>query len=138
MIINGYKIGPGAKLSGANLSGARLPLRGFFRGVDLSDADLSNADLSGSNLLFRANLQNADLSFANLQKADLTGANLCSTNLICADLRHANLSRVSVDYGTLLVYAKLHDVNLTGVNFMNFSNEAFQFAEWNEVKENGE
>ena len=64
MIVNGYKIEPGANLSGASLSEA-----------DLSGANLSGANLSG------ANLAGARLTDANLTRARLVGANLSGANL---------------------------------------------------------
>ena len=44
MVVNGYKIEPGADLAGANLRYANL------KGANLSSADLQNADLIGANL----------------------------------------------------------------------------------------
>lgn len=69
IVKNGYKIYPGANLSGADLSGVNL-FNANLKGVDLSGADLSYADL------FNANLKGADLSGANLKGADMSGANL--------------------------------------------------------------
>ena len=62
MIVNGYKIEPGANLGGADLSGADLS------GANLSCAYLREADLSG------AYLRKADLRKATLSGADLGGA----------------------------------------------------------------
>ena len=77
VLVNGYLIGPGATLVGADLSGE-----------DLSDvgplgmaADLSGADLSGANL-----------GNTNLGGVDLTGANLTGALLNNADLTSANLT----------------------------------------------
>ena len=105
--INGYEIGPGADLTGADLSGL------YLSNANLTYADLSNADLSGANLvnadLSGANLVNADLSGANLVNADLTGANLSYTTFEGADLTNANLTY------TILLSGNL-SANLTGVN----------------------
>ena len=57
--VNGYKIGPGADLSRADLSGADL------WGANLRWAHLTGADLKG------ANLGEAWLSLATLRGADL-------------------------------------------------------------------
>jgi hypothetical protein len=95
--INGYEIGPGADLTGADLSGL------YLSNANLTYADLSNADLSGANLV------NADLSGANLVNADLTGANLSYTTFEGADLTNANLTY------TILLSGNL-SANLTGVN----------------------
>ena len=108
--VNGYYIGPGADLSGANLPFA-----------DLSNADLSSADLSGAILefsnLINANLRDANLSGANLRDtiliysdlsgADLTGANLLDARLIGANLKNADLS------GANLPFADLSNANLS-------------------------
>ena len=52
-LINGYIIGAGVNLTGANLDG-----------VNLTDADLTNANMTGANLT-NANLTNANLGGAN-------------------------------------------------------------------------
>jgi len=83
--VNGYSIGPGAPLSGANLSDARLI------GANLINADLSGALLDSANLS-GADLRYADLSFANLTGADLTGADLSGADLTGAILRDVELS----------------------------------------------
>ena len=59
MCVDGYLIGPGADLVGANLSDANL-----------TGADLAGADLTGANL-----------SETNLTDADFTGADLTNDNL---------------------------------------------------------
>ena len=77
--VNGYKIGPKAKLQGANL-----------RETDLSNTDLRGADLRNADL-FDTNLQDADLSNANLTGASLGLAYLSGADLRGADLTHAEL-----------------------------------------------
>jgi hypothetical protein len=79
-IVNGYQIGPGAKLHGAKLAGANLA------GANLVVANLRNADLSGANL-----------AGANLEGAGLSGANFVGANLEGADLRGADLFRAFVE-----------------------------------------
>jgi len=101
---NGYKIEPGANLSGADLRGADL--RGAnLSGADLRGANLSGADLRGADLyeasLCGANLYEADLYGAILYEADLSGANLRRANLHEASLREANL------YGAKLPHYKI-------------------------------
>ena len=82
---SGYLIGPGANLSGENLSGVDLTGENLS-GVDLTNANLSGANLSSANLT-GADLSDADLSNAFLYEANLTGANLSGANLSGADLR---------------------------------------------------
>ena len=103
MIVNGYKIEPGANLSYAKLSYANLT------GADLSYAKLYGAKLSGADLS-GTNLSDADLSYAKLYSADLYRAKLSYANLSDADLSYANLS------GANLVGAKLSGAKLSGAN----------------------
>ena len=88
MQVNGYEIGPGAKLIYANLI----------------DADLRGADLRG------ANLREAWLSMATLRGANLTGANLTKATLSQADLSKADLTEA------YLLTARMFHTNLTGTN----------------------
>jgi hypothetical protein len=123
--LNGYKIGPKAKLKGADLSGADLrnvdldgaDLEGaILIGVDftdafLADANLKSADLTGANLtdayLSSAKLQSAILTDAILVKAYFGGANLNNANLTNADLTDSKLE------------AKLHNAILENANLTN-------------------
>jgi len=66
---DGFLIGPGASLKGANLAGQNLA------GANLAGIDLSNANLVSTNLS-GANLSGSDLSGANLTGADLFRAAL--------------------------------------------------------------
>jgi uncharacterized protein YjbI with pentapeptide repeats len=66
---DGFLIGPGASLKGANLAGLNLS------GANLAGIDLTNANLVSTNLS-KANLTGSDLSRANLTGADLFRANL--------------------------------------------------------------
>jgi uncharacterized protein YjbI with pentapeptide repeats len=68
-LLDGFLIGPGASLSGANLAGQNLS------GANLSGINLSNANLVSTNLS-GANLTGSDLTGANLTGADLFRANL--------------------------------------------------------------
>jgi len=117
--------GPIIKLSGANLSGARLSHVNLgdlgnislsrptnLSGADLSYADLSNADLRGADLS-NANLSGTDLNDANLSGyADLSDANLSKANLSKANLSNATLVIANLS-GTDLRYADLIDANLS-------------------------
>ena len=119
MIVNGYKIEPGADLSyaslefedltGADLSGARLR-HADIRGSNLTGANLLRADMRGANL-GDADLRGADLDRANLSSANLSGANLEGADIKGADLGWANL------IGATLTGARLHDVALQGARF---------------------
>ncbi|MCU1352238.1 MAG: hypothetical protein JWM05_1447 [Acidimicrobiales bacterium] len=88
-LANGYLVGPGAFLLGANLSGINLS------GANLAGASLNVANLSGTNLT------SANLSGANVQGADLTGANLASANLTGAYAQYAILTNANLTNATL-------------------------------------
>lgn len=92
-----------ANLSGANLSGASL-IRAHLNEANLSDANLDGADLGEAGMmkanlsgacLYDAILIGAYLSEANLSGSDLDGAHLEEVPLGGADLRNANLGRIS-------------------------------------------
>ena len=115
-LIDGYLIGPGANLTGADLDGANL------NGADLSSATLFNVKLDGANLS-NATLLDVDLSavatLTNVKSggitgplydipadwqlingyligptADLSGADLSGMDLSGADLSGADLTNV--------------------------------------------
>ena len=67
MEVNGYKIGPGVNLAGADLSESKR------FSLTPKCVNLSRANLSGANLS-RANLSGANLDGANLSGANLSGA----------------------------------------------------------------
>ena len=73
-LVNGFLIGPGANLYGADLRGANL-YWAKLEGANLRGANLYGANLDGANL-YGADLQGADLQGANLQWANLQGADL--------------------------------------------------------------
>jgi len=145
-LVQGYLIGPGADLSGANL------YRAYLSGSDLSGADLDGADLSSASLnsvdLTNANVTNADL-YANLSGdlsggitgtpaalppswslvqggylvgpgADLYGANLSDVDLAGVTLSEGNLSNANLSgadmSGADLGSADLLDANLSGTS----------------------
>ena len=105
-MINGYIVGAGVDLTGANLEGADLTgadLTGVISANIIStptlptgynivsgyivgpDANLFQANLSNANLS-NVNLSNANLEGANLEGADLSGAVLSGANLNSANL----------------------------------------------------
>ena len=109
MEVNGYKIGPGVNLSGADLSESkRLSLTP--KCVNLSRANLSGANLDGANLS-RANLSGAILypkiisvatdGSANTFQTTLRGANLSGANLHKANLSGAILTGATMPDGTV-------------------------------------
>ena len=112
-----YLIGPGANLSGANLSYDSVD------GYDLHGANLNGAlliktamdhdDLTGANLAGidaqQVNFNASDLTGAQLQKAYLYYATLLSTNLTNASLTNANLT------GATLTGATVTGTDWTGV-----------------------
>lgn len=104
-----YRIGIGAYLAGADLTGANLS------GVDLTSANLMDTVLTGAKLS-RAVLTDAVLRRAVLRRANLSGSVLTGANLIDAELRSANLmgaDLTSADLtGAVLRCADLTDTNL--------------------------
>jgi uncharacterized protein YjbI with pentapeptide repeats len=129
LLANGYLIGPGARLGGANLAGT-LDSVPPIPPADLSRATLTGVasghlDCTGCKLpagwrwtglpsgylvgpganLAGADLGSLDLSGVNLTGADLSGALLSGVNLSGADLAGAELDR-----------AHLSGANLTGAN----------------------
>ena len=78
-IVNGYIVGPGVNLSGADLKGATLG------NVDLSGADLTGATLTNATL-YKTNLNNANLEGATLNNVNLVGATLTNANFTGATL----------------------------------------------------
>ena len=128
-------------LYGSSLIGRVKSMKQFekeARIVDLRDADLRDAilpgviligaDLSGA-ILAGADLRHASLGYTDLRGADLSRANLSEANLLGADLRTldrpvefwppipsgsvTNLSKANMKK-TILVFAKLHDANMSG------------------------
>jgi uncharacterized protein YjbI with pentapeptide repeats len=82
-----------AKLSAANLSGAKAPT------VFFNEANVSGANLSGASLIC-ANLNWADLSGANLSSASLVGANLANANLTGCSFYGISAWSVKLSEGT--------------------------------------
>jgi uncharacterized protein YjbI with pentapeptide repeats len=83
---NGFLIGPGASLAGANLAGLNMS------GADLTGVNLSNADVVGTNLS-GANLTGANFTGANLTGADLFRAVLTSvtwSSTTCPNSKSSN------------------------------------------------
>jgi len=115
MIVNGYKIEPGANLSYANLSYANLSSANLY-GANLTGADLTGADLSYAKLsdadLSDANLTGADLSYAKLYGADLSYAKLSYAKLSYAKLSDANLSYANLSYANLHCARGIVQINM--------------------------
>ena len=103
----GYLVGPGANLTGADLSGANLTNANLKRAA-LDGANLTTANLTNANLT-NANLTGANLSDANLSNAFLSDANLSNAILYDANLSNANMSNVNLSGASLLT------TQLTGV-----------------------
>jgi len=78
-LLNGYLVGPGAKLANASLAKANL------FGLDLSGVDFTNTNLAGANL-WGANLTNTNLINANLEGIDMTGATVQGANFTGASM----------------------------------------------------
>ncbi|MCP4847809.1 MAG: pentapeptide repeat-containing protein, partial [Verrucomicrobiaceae bacterium] len=76
-IVNGYQVGPGVDLRGADLREANL------RGANLEDADLRDANLEGADLA-RASLIGCNLDGVNLSGALLYGVRISDSNLASA------------------------------------------------------
>lgn len=85
-LAEGYLVGPGINLEGAEREGANL------KGADLEGANAKGANLASSDLE-DANLSDADLEGADLQGADLEGADVSGVNwtgATCPDGTHAS------------------------------------------------
>ena len=138
-LVSGYVIGPGANLSGEDLSGidfssanlagvtsggitgvpAALPpayhlTHGYFAGpgAELSHVSLSGWDLTGQDLT-GANMAGSDLRAAILQ-----GAKLTHTNMVNANLSNLDLSRQDLT-GATLTGANVTGTDFTSVNWNN-------------------
>jgi len=73
-VVNGYQVGPGVDLRGADLAGADL------RGANLEDADLRDDNLEGANLGM-ASLIGCNLDGVNLSGARLNGVRISDSNV---------------------------------------------------------
>jgi len=103
-LVNGYLLGPGMKLTNAELPGA-----------DLSHLDLSKSSLGGSNLS-GVNFHGSILKGANLSETSLVGSDFTAADLTKTILRGANLSDVDFHLASLKG-AKLQDATLVGSDF---------------------
>ncbi len=98
----------GLRLTGVDLSGARLRDGSFFRS-DLSGSDLS--DINGFRAKFvSAVLRQVELDGAKLSEADFTKADLSDASLQGADLRRVRF------FDAVLRRADLSDARLTGAD----------------------
>ena len=125
-LFNGYIVGPGVNLNGANLTDINL-VDVDLRGADLKGVNLTNASLVGGDLrgvdLRGANLTGAVVRVANLEKVDLTGANLIGTDLSDSYIGEANLTNANLTDAILknvgLNEADLSNAVLTGADLGN-------------------
>jgi uncharacterized protein YjbI with pentapeptide repeats len=126
-----------ARLARADLSGAYL----FW--ADLPSAKLRKADLSGAYLR-DANLNSTYLYKADLRKAHLVGVRGQPGNLICADLRGANLEGVNLSGAALsgsdLTNADVSEKQLQQARFLNGATmpNGQQYEEWLKSKDREE
>ena len=147
LLVNGYLIGPRARLVGANLAGTRDSVppvgpadlrRAALTGVVSGHLDCTGCKLPagwrwtgfpsgylvgpGANLagadLSRLDLRGVDLTAADLKGALLTGANLSGANLTGVDVHRANLSGAKLT-GANLDGANLSDADLTAAVLTN-------------------
>ena len=100
----------GARLGGANLSGASLFKTDLSKNADLFEANLAGARLPGTNLS-NASLIGADLS--NIK--DCYGADFSDASLNNANLTDANLA------GAIVNDTRFHGANLAGAKFYDES-----------------
>jgi len=70
--INGLRLGPGANLANADLSGCQLGSTKTTPAVSLSEANLMKANLSSARC-HKVNFAGVDLEKANFGDADLNG-----------------------------------------------------------------
>ena len=127
-MLNGYLVGPGAKLANASLAKANL------FGLDLSGVDFTNTNLAGANL-WGANLTNTNLTNANLSKAKLD--QVVSSGVIGSPILPAGWSLVDgVFVGPAsqlpvlgsLVGSDLSNRDLTGFNFSGLNLSGVNFS----------
>ncbi len=117
-LIDGYLIGPGANLSGADFRKANLALVDA-QGSNLTDANLSDANLAG------ANISNAVLTSADVSSARMNGANLdgvTSGSLQGMPVLPSGWLLVNgyfVGEGAILTNANFTDANLFGANLVS-------------------
>ena len=151
-LIMGYLVGPGVKLTDADLTGAVLTgavlTNAVLTSADLTGADLTGADLTGAVLtgavltgavLTRANLTGAVLTGAVLTSADLTNAVLTDADLTGAVLTGAVLTDALYNYNTIglttankLEMKLVFPRNLLVSNDILVTNELNQTIEYND------
>lgn len=111
IVVNGYLVGPGVNLSGADLSYQNLD------GVDFTGADLTNAKLQFSSLVGSI--------FTGILAA---GANFNGSNLQGAIFRDATLSNASFTLGMKSSGGKLYRTTLDNTDFSNALIEGANFG----------
>jgi len=130
-LINGYLVGNGISLVGANFSNISLTGKAFT-GISFAGANFSNTDLTGTSFS-GDNLSNVNFSNTNLSGCVLTGTTLAGTNFTGATLKGVVTGTAAgtpstlptswifadgylVGPGANLSGATLSSVNLTGVD----------------------
>lgn len=117
------RVGPGADLTGCNLSQADLTGRDLqgtnFRAARLDDAQLAQANLSGANFAnasaLRADFRAANLNRAILSQVFFNGADFTAAQVAGVIWEEANLSNATLQ-GLELSGANLARINLTSAN----------------------
>jgi uncharacterized protein YjbI with pentapeptide repeats len=87
-LVSGVLVGPGANLTGADLTNANLS------GVDLTGANLSQTQLDGANLS-KANLTGATINSSG-DKLNLSGANLTDVKFPGSYLTNSNFTKANL------------------------------------------
>ena len=148
--VNGYYIGPGADLTGANLnylgpigSLDKANLEGailrdaqladtFLRGANLRGADLTGANLKGAQLrgadLTGAIINNAEMAAIGLEGAILDGATIADSRFYLLGNEPANLTNASLR-GAEIARVNFSNACLTGADFTSAKIEIPMFFE---------
>ena len=105
-------------LSGASLSGARLPsvdlAYDHLSGVDLTSADLRRSNLAGVNLR-SAHLSRSQMAWSQLQRANMAGVSLGRADLTGSCMQEACLKGADLSYAEL-PFTDLREADLSGAD----------------------
>jgi uncharacterized protein YjbI with pentapeptide repeats len=109
-LVNGYIIGQGVNLEGADLQGANLSGLWFrnanLRSADFTGANLRSADFEGSTI------ENTDFTDADLTRADLSNSTVSSSRFNNANLTEAKL------WNNAISSTEFHGTTLTNAEFL--------------------